>query len=725
VRAPSRPRRLLVAALALAVTAAPFVSTTPAGAASSGTTTSGWTPRPADYPGVAKRTNLPIRMSDGTTLRGDLLLPAGADGKAIGKRFPVIVTITAYNKDVQSYAGGLAGGDPAFLVKRGYAQLTVDARGTGSSGGQWCAFCTREDTDATEIMNWAHAQPWSNGDTAMDGPSYMGIDQIFAAAGRPAGLKAIFPQVPAADVYRDVVASGGQLDVGFIPLWLGLVTATGVIPPMTTDPTMLGTFVRNLLDHAGGALNFTVPLLTEAILGATPAYDGDFYKQRSPINVVSKVDVPTFLVSGEYDLFQRGTPLLFENLDRRGVPVKMVIGPWNHLQASGGTGFADAGYGDLGTMQLRWFDHYVKGLPDPGLDSDIAPITYYEQGSGAWRTTDHWVGSDRRAVDVRLSGSASVTGTTGSLTTGPVTSGTAQVPPIPVAGLCTRSTDQWTAGILSMFGSNPCFTDNGLNDKAGVVFRSAPTTKPLRFQGPIAAHLYVSSTSGDGMLSVAVEDEAPDGSVSRLTGGWQVISLRALDTARSRYLDGKLIQPYHPFTRASQTPIKGGRVEPVDVEIFPTGASIQPGHRLRVAIQAFDVPHLLPGLNNALGSLTMITLHESAAYPSSITLPVVVDRTATATAHVTRTTARLAHRTTRVGQANRVRIRTTSPGPVAGRARIYVAGRLVRTVAVRQGIARATLPALRSPGARKVRVVFLATRALRTSHAVVMWRVHR
>ena len=68
----------------------------------------------------------------------------------------------------------------------------------------------------------------------MTGPSYMGISQLWAAAAKPAGLKAIFPQVPGADVYRDVVASGGQLDVGFMPLWLGLVTATGLIPPAFT-----------------------------------------------------------------------------------------------------------------------------------------------------------------------------------------------------------------------------------------------------------------------------------------------------------------------------------------------------------------------------------------------------------------------------------------------------------------------------------------------------------
>lgn len=598
----------------------PVTAPTTAGLASQ--LASGWKPRPAQYPGTVSRKDLKIPMDDGTVLRGDLTLPADANGTAVAKRFPVIVTITAYNKSGQGQTG-LAGGDPSYLVRRGYAQLTVDARGTGSSAGTWCAFCTREDKDAGEVMTWAHRQPWSNGRTAMTGPSYMGIDQIFAAADKPAGLKAIFPQVPAADVYRDVVASGGQLDVGFIPLWLGLVTATGVIPPAyaASDPTSaLGVLADRLT--TGGT--FTVPLLLDAIAGQDPAYDGPFYRQRSPINVVSKVTVPTFLVGGEYDLFQRGTPLLFENLQKRGVPVKMIIGPWTHLQGSSGADINQAGYGTLPQLQLRWFDHYVKGMPDPALDTDIKPITYYEIGSGRWRHTRHWVGRDRTAVSYRLSGSSTTGSTDGRLTRGSVTPGRSDVYPIPVSGLCTRSTDQWTAGAPSEIPvANPCFSDNQWNDKTGVVFQTAPVKKALRFQGPINAHLYVSSDSGDGMLSVALEDVAPDGTVNRLTGGWQVISLRQLDRARSRYLDGQLIQPYHPFTKASQHPLASGQVAPVDVEVFPTGASIKPGHRLRLAVQAYDVPHLLPPLPSVPGTLTVMTIHDSARYPSRVTLPVV------------------------------------------------------------------------------------------------------
>jgi uncharacterized protein len=124
------------------------------------------------------------------------------------------------------------------------------------------------------------------------------------------------------------------------------------------------------------------------------------------------------------------------------------------------------------------------------------------------------------------------------------------------------------------------------------------------------------------MLSVHVEDVASDGTATRLTGGWQVISLRALDRDRTVRRDGEILQPYHPFTRASKRPVQPGRVVPVDVEVFPTGARLGVGHRLRVTIQAFDVPHLAPALPAAPDTLGVITVHHSDRYPSRVSLPV-------------------------------------------------------------------------------------------------------
>jgi uncharacterized protein len=583
-----------------------------------------WSPRPAVYPSTVTRTDLAIPMSDGVVLRGDLELPADEDGEPVGGRFPVIVTITAYNKAAGGFSGGLAGGSPSYLVQRGYAQLTVDARGTGSSEGRWAAFSRRENKDAGEIVEWAHSRkrPWSDGRVGMSGPSYLGISQIFAAGSRPKGLKAIFPQVPAADVYRDVVASGGQIDVGFIPLWLGLVTGTGVVPPAVaaTDPQ---SGFGALVDHLTAAATFTIPLVLDAITGGDAAYDGTFYRDRSPERVIGRVQVPTFLVGGEFDIFQRGTPLLFENLERRGVPVKMIIGPWNHLEGSSGADIDQAGYGTLGELQLRWFDHYVRGRPDPTLDADIPPITYYEQGSGDWTHAQRWMG-DQHAETFRLSGSAAAGGGIGVLTRGEAVDGRAIVPPVPVSGLCSRSTAQWMAGLPStVLDGLPCWDDNAPNDKSGVVFQTEPLTSSLRLRGPINARLHTSSPSGDGMLSVSVSDVAPDGTVTRLTGGWQVISHRALDRQRSRYLDGRLIQPFHPFTREARKPLGTGEVAPVDVEIFPTAAQIAPGHRLRIAIQAFDVPHLLAPVPDLPATLVPLTVRTGPRWPSVLTIPVV------------------------------------------------------------------------------------------------------
>ncbi len=578
-----------------------------------------WKPRPAQYAGTTTVTDIAIPMDDGTVLRGDLMRPTKADGSVVTRKLPVIITITAYNKTVLA-SGGLGAGGADYLVKRGYLQLTVDARGTGSSEGVWQAFAPRENKDATAVVNWAHRQPWSNGKSGMTGPSYMGISQLWAASGRPKGLKAIFPQVPGADVYRDIVASGGQIDVSFIPLWMGLVTGTGLVPP-AFGPDDPASFLQVLLDRLTTATTFTAPLLAQAVLGQDPAFDGPFYRDRSVINVIKRVKVPTFLVSGEYDLFQRGTPLLFEALQKKGVPVRMITGPWDHLEASSGDEIGRAGYGSLQQLWLRWFDRYVKGRKDRHLLTDVKPFTYYEQGTGRWVTTKKYVSKDLRARSYRLSGSARLGGQNGGLALAGAKNGTSTLPPLPVTGLCTRSANQWTAGILNAaWPENPCLRDNRLNDLATLNFQTPRLTRTLRLQGPINARLYVASPSGDGMLSVTVEDVAPNGTVSRLTGGWQVLSQRALDTKRSRYLDGELIQPYHPFTRASKARVPAGKVVPVDVEVFPTGAAIRPGHRLRLSIAAFDVPHLLPPLTD-LPQIVPLTLHASSTYPSAVTIP--------------------------------------------------------------------------------------------------------
>lgn len=582
---------------------------------------SGWKPRPARY-GVHKTTDVVVRMSDGVRLRVDIFRPARADGRPAPGRFPVILTQTPYNKNIPrtNFLN-------EYLVRRGYVQVIADVRGTGSSEGSWSSFGPREQRDGAQLVRWVHSRkrPWSSGDVGLYGVSYGAINQFFTAAQQPRGLKAIFPIVPAGDVYRDVAASGGALDAGFIPFWLGAVTATSLVPPAYTAVAPNDGLIT-LLQHAGGAFAFQLPTLTGAVTGSDVAYDGPFYRSRSPLSVVDRVRVPAMVFGGEYDLFQRGEPMLADRLRRNGVPTRFVFGPWNHIQAGSAPGLAKAGIGTIDELALRWFDRYVRGTSDRALMSDVKPVTYYEIGSGRWRTAPRWMPRSVRAETLQLDGDAtSQTGVTpwspGRLRFGPVTgSGVDYVPQHPVAGLCSRSASQWTAGLAAVPG---CETDNRLNDATGTSYQTAPLARPLRIMGPINAKLFVSSTRQDGLLSVHVEDVAPDGSVDRITGGWQMLSHRALDRSRSLRRDGEILRPWHPFTRAAQSPVTPGEVMGVDVEIFPTGAVIKKGHRLRITVQQMDVPHLAPTVPQLFDSLGgVVSIHHSPTYRSRLIIPV-------------------------------------------------------------------------------------------------------
>lgn len=543
--------------------------------------------------------NLPIEMSDGVTLYADVVLPEG-DGP-----WPAIVTQTAYSKDVL--------GGSAHFPTRGYATVTVDLRGTGTSEGGWDPFAEREQRDGFEVFEWIVDQDWSDGRTAGYGASYLGLTQLFSAAQQPRGLAALFPIVPVADPYRDIVLMGGQVNVAFMPLWITLVTGLGVAPNsrLADDPAGALTAV---VDHLLRVLepDSTVALILGALTGDPEiVHDGPFWQRRAPINVVDRIEVPTFITGGLNDLFQRGEPLLYEALAGQ-VPTKLLMGPWGHIEGSSGAGLTAAGLPAIEDIALRWFDEFVLGI-DTGI-ACVPDVTQWNWGPEEYRPQPDWPHPDLTAVPLHLD-DATLTAQA------PTVAASTVLPPVPLAGLCSRSTSQWLMGVLDQ---TPCAQDNQLNELLEATFTTPVLEEDVVLNGPAAATLWLSTTGTETATVVRLTSVAPDGSSRELTNGLLLGSYRELDETRTRTLDGHLLQPYHPYTAESRQPMPRGQATRVDVELFPTAAVVPAGHRLRVSIGAADVPHALSPLPDLAATLLQVTTVETGPdTPSAIVLPVV------------------------------------------------------------------------------------------------------
>jgi putative CocE/NonD family hydrolase len=605
-------RRATFSAVALATTLGALLCTAP--------TALGWTPPHPIASAVVKTTNVPVTMSDGTVLYVDVIRPANSGGQALPGRLPVLLTQTPYNKNTPSLNF-----EDDYLVEHGYVQVIADVRGTGSSEGTWDSFGPREQRDGYELAEWTRRRPWSDGKIGLHGTSYGAINQFLTAEQDPPGVKAAFPIVPMSDAYRDVTFAGGEINSSFIPLWLGLVTATGMLPPTYTASNPVES-AHVLVEHSGGALSFQASQILDSSSGGNAAYDGPFYRVRSPIDMIRRDHIPTFIVGGWFDLFQRGEPLLFQALRRQHVPTRLLMGPWYHITA--GNGLPAQGVPTLNDLELRWMDHYVKGMPDPGLQNKpgakdrIAPVTYFENGSGKWRTAGGWYAPGVRFHALHLSGPAGVQ-SPGKLSYRRPSG--AQKPDTllynPATGVCSRSTVQWTAGAGA---GTPCETDDRANDATSLSY-DLPIRHSLHLLGPMTARLWVGSLQGrDSLVTARVEDVAPGGAVTQMSAGWDTISLRALDRSKTVYDDGLMTMPFHPFTQASVLPVPGnGKPVEVDVEIYPTGWDLLAGHTLRLTLQEADVPHLLAPLPTGIDSVAAtLSIYHDARHDSELVIPV-------------------------------------------------------------------------------------------------------
>jgi putative CocE/NonD family hydrolase len=488
--------------------------------------------------------------------------------------------------------------------------------------------------DGAEAVRWAAALPHSSGKVGGLGASYLGIMQLLTAAavGPDSPLKAILPIVPSESPYRDLFAPGGLLKMQFTATWVGQQTAFGLGVPLLEGraPGNAGTSVQN----AANVLDFATGLFQRAYLNDGPeAHDEAYWKAREPRSMVNDIvrnRVAAFIVGAWHDVFQRGEPLLYGDLQNAlagrpvggpmpaGAPVsgryQLLMGPWYHLTA--GLGF------DLDDVELEWFDTWLKGA-DTGMDRTPTPLHLNELG------TDRYMGATSYPLE-------HATPTTYYLARGGELSGGSPAPSggedtIAWSGLsqtCTLSGEQNGALggnelILNGLGSSSACGHNDASGPGSLTYTTAPFAKPTVLAGPIDATLFASSTTKESEWIVNVSRVGKDGKAMALTFGNLLGSLRALDPGQTWTApDGRPLLPYHPFTIASQRAVEPGKVTRYDIEIAPTFARVGPGERLGLTIATSDLPvHLppLPRLRELLGG-TYRVQHNSAA-ASFVELP--------------------------------------------------------------------------------------------------------
>ncbi len=350
--------------------------------------------------GAPVKTTVLVPMRDGVQLSTDVYLPAASG------RFPVLVTRSPYDKKGERERG-------EFFARHGYVFVAQDTRGRYTSQGEPYPLI-HEAHDGYDTIEWAATQSWADGKVGTTGASYLAMDQYSAALERPPHLLAMYAAVGGANYYKDAGYRGQIPGLGW-PVWLLLSAATDP----HADPAeakRMSDIVKAPDNWLAGSreerakifANFPTQLRAYDDFYAHPNFDwywkeigfdtSDFYARMK--------DVPILFLSGWYDTFAEATLENFASLRAiQKSPKRLIMGPWPHGYGKSLCGEADFGPTaelDEMSLQLDWFDHWLKG--SPLREPEAKPVTYFRMGGsqstrnsqgkltpgGAWLSTASW-----------------------------------------------------------------------------------------------------------------------------------------------------------------------------------------------------------------------------------------------------------------------------------------------------------------------------------------------
>ncbi len=571
--------------------------------------------------------NVPATMRDGTTLMSDVYRPAE------GGPYPVLLTRLPYGKDQRA---GWEVLDPLKAAGAGYIVVVQDVRGRYRSEGRFVPF-VREYEDGYDTVEWAAKLSGSNGSVGTYGLSYFGKTQWHAAVMRPPALKSMAPVQAWGNHLNGVQMRGGAQELGLMQYWAQTALALDLLFRKYAQdrerigeklPQLIGT-IDELLAGGGYDVQPLEGLPNPDELA--PFVPGGFGRGVDDegwdyLNIDGKyesVDAPTFHIGGWYDCFIGETLRQYEAMKARSReagmrPPRLMVGPWTHGDFGSTLGDLDFGIGssglflnyegDLTDAHLRWFDATLKG-EEVALEG-TPPVQLFVMGENRWRGYEEWPPAGSHKEEWYLRSDGSLRPEPGGAADEPARYDYEPDDPVPTIG-----------GAILMAGIHrPGPRDQReIEARSDVLVYTGPVLRsPYTVLGPVYATLFAASSAPDTDFVARLVDLYPDGRAICVADG----ILRA--SARESYPAPGVVRPVAPST------IKPGEVYEYVIDLWATGITFLPGHRIRVEVTSSSHSRWERNLNTGegafLSSRTEVahqTVFHDAGRPSRITLTVV------------------------------------------------------------------------------------------------------
>ncbi len=509
-----------------------------------------------------------LAMQDGIRLAATYYRPLP---QANGEKFPAVLELLPYRKDDLFYLGDYEYG--AYFAKHGYTIVRVDVRGTGSSEGSIppCEYSETEIDDAVEVIDQLSKKDWANGSVGMYGVSWSGFNSLMTASRKPPALKAIIAAHASTDLYyNDVHYIDGVLHMDQYAQQIDVDNILPAPPGYKLDAQ----WRADRFDREPWVFTWF-----------REQQDSAFWRDKS-IKFKEPLEVPAYLVGGLLDGYR---DFVSEVCETSNAPVIAEIGPWNHAWPE---------YGKPGPnyewrqRALRWWDHWLKNV-DNGVLDEPRLLTFVRDGHepslsmtetpGEWRWDKAWPIAGM--TEMTLYPEANHTLETASVSEG-------QTDTLQYAA---------GAGIAALGWWGDLTPDMVKDDEESLVYDSAPLDETIEIIGRPEVHLNVVADAALFQWTVRLEDVAPDGAVSLVSGA--------------------LINPSQRLSRLDPVPLTPGEPTPLAARIHFTTWRFQPKHRIRLAISNAQFPMIWP--SPYPGSTSLIL-----SQATKLTLPIPPEPTA-------------------------------------------------------------------------------------------------